>query len=133
MKNYTDYFETSVYAYKSKYSILDSKDIGICADIASLMTPEYSVSAADCFQGCPYTDTGFHLDIITDGERIKVKDWVWLPNAIKRFGETDGFSVETLTAVIPESRQFVIKAVYKNKTENDLILPFQVEYTANPR
>ncbi len=133
MKNYTDYFETSVYAYKSKYSILDSKDIGICADIASLMTPEYSVSAADCFQGCPYTDTGFHLDIITDGERIKVKEWVWLPNAIKRFGETDCFSVETLTAVIPESRQFVIKAVYKNKTENDLILPFQVEYTANPR
>lgn len=133
MKNYKPLFETSVYSFKSKYSILEEKDLGICADIASVRTPEYSVAAADCFQGCPYTDTGFHLDVITNGETVKPSEWVWLPNAMKRMGETDDFAVETIVAIVPDERRFVMSVTYKNKLESEVALPFQVEYTANPR
>ncbi|MBE6786733.1 MAG: hypothetical protein E7537_00120 [Ruminococcaceae bacterium] len=133
MKRYNSYFENSVYAFKGEFSILEEKDLGICADVSSLRTPEYSVAAADCFQGCPYTDTGFHLDVVTNGERVKVKEWVWLPNAMKRVGETADFTIETITAVVPKSRRFVMGVTYKNKTSKVLTLPFQIEYTANPR
>lgn len=133
MERYNSYFENSIYAFKGEFSILEEKDLGICTDISSLRTPEYSVAAADCFQGCPYTDTGFHLDVVTNGERVKVKEWVWLPNAMKRVGEVADFTVETVTAVVPKSRRFVIGVTYKNKTSKVLTLPFQIEYTANPR
>lgn len=133
VKNYKSLFETSVYGFKSEYSVLEEKDLGICADIASVRTPEYSVAAADCFQGCPYTDTGFHLDVITNGEIVKPCEWVWLPNAIKRVGKTDDFTVETIVAVVPNERRFVMSVSYENKRAEEVTLPFQIEYTANPR
>lgn len=133
MKKYDSLFLESIYAYKGENSILESKDLGVCADISSLRTPEYSVAATDCFQGCPYTDTGFHLDVITNGETVKPKGWVWLPNAMKRFGETNEFKMETVVAVVPKKRRFVMKVTYFNKLSKPLQMPFQIEYTANPR
>ena len=50
-------------------SIPARRNIGICADIASMLTPESSVSAMKCFQGCPYTNTAFDFDLRFDGEK----------------------------------------------------------------
>ena len=93
MKNYLDLFNSCIYAFDSKNNILEEKDIGICANICSILTPEHSVSAMNCFQGCPYTNTAFDLDVRIDGEQIKAYSWKWLPNAILRLGETKNFSV----------------------------------------
>ena len=79
-------FEECVYAFDGDKSILESKDIGICSDIASILTPDTSVAALNCFQGCPYTNTAFDFDICIDGEKVKAGCWRWLPNAIYRKG-----------------------------------------------
>ena len=44
MKNYIEYYKNNPFTYNSKRSILEEKDIGISADIASMMTPPASVS-----------------------------------------------------------------------------------------
>ena len=134
MKKYESLFETNIYRFDGEKSILEDKDLGICTDIASVLTPGSYVTVCDCFQGCPYTDTGFHLDIITDGERrVKTQKWVWLPNAMLRTGSTDNFDIESITAVIPGTRAFVLKITYKSKSDEDITVPLQAEYRSNPR
>ena len=71
MKNYIGLFDNSPYAFDGKNNILEEKDLGICADIASVLTPENSVTALNCFQGCPYTNTSFNINVILNGERVK--------------------------------------------------------------
>lgn len=134
MTNYKSLFDTNIYRFDGSNNILEDKDLGICADIASVLTPGTYVAVCECFQGCPYTDTGFHLDIITDGERrVKAKKWVWLPNAMLRQGSTEKFDIETITAVVPGRRAFVLKITCKNKCDEDVIIPIQAEYRSNPR
>lgn len=133
MKSYMNYFDECVYAFDGKNNIMESKNIGICADISSLLTPDTSVSAMKCFQGCPYTNTAFDFDIRIDGERVKVKAWKWLPNAILREGETEKFEVRTLTAVIPAMRTVVQKITVVNRSEAALSLPLSVSYMGKTR
>ena len=113
--DYKSLFDSSVYAFCGDKNVMEEKDLGICANIASVRTPEYSVCAAESFQGCPYTDTGFKLDLRIDGERVKTKNWKWLPNAMLRLGETEEFSVESLISVVPDTRTFVLKVAIKDK------------------
>lgn len=126
MTGYKVLFDTSVYAFHGKHSILEDKDIGICADVASVLTPPTSVFAMRGFQGCPYTNTAFAFDIRLQGELISVTDWKWLPNAILRKGNLDTISVETLTAVIPKGRSAVQKITVKNTTDTPVTLPLTV-------
>ncbi|MBQ3488767.1 MAG: hypothetical protein IJA71_10830, partial [Clostridia bacterium] len=52
------------YAFDGRFSVLgDTKNLGINADIASMMTPDRSPAALTCFQGCPYTNTVFDVDV----------------------------------------------------------------------
>lgn len=134
MKNYRSLFETNIYRFDGKNNILEEKDLGICTDIASVRTPEYSVFACEGFQGCPYTDSGFHFDIIVDGERrVRANDWTWLPNAMLRKGSTKDLDMESLVAVVPGTRTFVTKATFQNKHEFDMTVSLQLEYRSNPR
>jgi len=133
MKSYEILFQTDKYRFLSKDNILEEKDLGICADIASVLTPEHSVAAVECFQGCPYTDSGFLLDLISDGERIRTQRWEWLPNAMLRHAETDTFALDTLTAVVPGMRAFVLKAVYTNRLKHTMQIPIQISYGGCPR
>ena len=94
MNRYKKLFETCVFAFDRKDNILEEKDIGICADIASILTPESSVSEMKCFQGCPYTNTAFTFDLRIDGEKVRADEWKWLPSAILRRGAANDFSVE---------------------------------------
>jgi len=133
VKDYMNLFESCVFAFDSKDNILEEKDIGICADIASLLTPEHSVAAMNCFQGCPYTNTAFDVDVRIDGERIKSDHWKWLPNAILRRGMTKNVSAETLTAVIPCSRSVVQRITVKNLTADEITVPIAITYRGKTR
>ena len=133
MSDYLKLFDTCPYAFKGEKSILAERHLGICADIASVLTPPASVSALDCFQGCPYTNTAFDFDIRYDGERVKCEGWTWLPNAILREGKTDAFSVRTLTAMIPAERGIVHKVTLTNLTAAPLTMPLAVAYRGRTR
>ena len=126
-------FDTCKFAFDGKFNILEEKDIGISADIASMLTPFGSVSAMKCFQACPYTNTAFDFNVILDGEKIKSDGWKWLPNAIKRWGETKLFSVETITAVVPASRSVIQKITVRSKATCDLTVPLSVAFRGKSR
>lgn len=128
MKAYMELFDTCVFAFDGKNSILEDKDIGICADIASILTPPSSVSAMKGFQGCPYTNTAFDFEVRVDGEKVKCDSWKWLPNAILRRGSAKHFSMDTVTAVVPGIRAVVQKVTVKNLTETTLTIPLSVAY-----
>jgi len=130
---YMELFDNCVYSFHSKNNILEEKDIGICSDIASILTPESSVAAMNCFQGCPFSNTGFYFDVRVDGEKVKSKIWKWLPNAIYRQGCTDAFQMDTLTAVVPGKRTVVQKIVLINKTDKEIVAPLQVMYRGRTR
>lgn len=128
MKTYMNLFDICVFAFDGSNSILEEKDIGICADIASMLTPPSATTAMKGFQGCPYTNTGFDFLIRLDGENVSTDSWKWLPNAIYRQGKTENFTLETVTAVVPGVRAVVQKLTVKNLTTEDLTVPLSVAY-----
>ena len=136
MSNANDYmkkFDLCRFAYDGKDNILEAKDIGIAADIASILTPFSSVSAMNCFQACPYTNTAFDFNVIIDGEKARCDGWKWLPNAIKRWGETKSFKIETLSAVIPASRTVIQKITLTGKGDSANTLPLSVMFRGKTR
>lgn len=133
MHTYSSLFASHIFHFCSKDNILEEKDLGVCADIASILTPERSVAALDCFQGCPYTNTGFRFDVRIDGECIPCQSWEWLPNAMLRHGRTETFCVDTLTAVAAKSRSVVMQIRVTNLTDTVLTVPLQVPYRGRTR
>lgn len=131
--DYMSIFDSCPFAFKSENNILEEKDLGITSDISSLLTPERSVSAVECFQGCPYTASRFLLELRIDGERVRANSWKWLPSAMLRYGECKMFSVETLTAMVPATRAFVMKVKVKSKLGEDKTLPITLSYCGNAR
>lgn len=133
MQLYIPYFESCVYAFRGEDNILEEKDLGIAANVSSMLTPWRSVSAMNCHQGCPYTNTAFDFDVRVDGEQIKASSWRWLPNAILREGDCRLFAAQSLTAAVPDSRGAVQKLILQNKTERDLCVPIQILYRGKAR
>ena len=133
MKDYTARFDTCEYAFDGLNSIMEDKDIGICADIASILTPPHSAAALKCFQGCPYTNTGFDLDVKLDGESVRADEWKWLPNAILRRGRNRSFALETLTAVVPQSRTAVMRLVWTNLAAEARTVPLAILFRGKTR
>lgn len=131
--DYIGVFKTCPFAFGSENNILEEKDLGITSDISSLLTPERSVSAVECFQGCPYTASKFLLELRIDGERVRASSWKWLPSAMLRYGECKRFSVETLTAMVPGTRAFVMKVTIINKVDADVKIPITLSYRGNAR
>ena len=84
MKNYMKHFDECIFAFDGENNIMESHNLGICSDISSILTPDTSVSAMKSFQGCPYTNTALDFDVRFRGERLKVKNFKWLPNAMPR-------------------------------------------------
>ena len=128
MESYMNLFDTCVYTFSSKDNILEEKDLGISSDISSIRTPEHSVAALNCFQGCPYTNTGFTFDVRLDGEKFRCNSWQWLPDAMHRHGSNDSFQLDTLTVVVPGMRTAIEKLTITNKTSQTLTVPIQVAY-----
>ncbi len=133
MDRFEERFEESAYAYSGERCILEDKDLGICADVASVRTPTYSAAAAESFQGCPYTDTGFSLEAVVDGERVRAEEWKWLPNAMLRSGRTPDFTVRSLIAVVPGTRRFVMRVVLENHRAAPRTVPLRLAWRTDPR
>ncbi len=133
MSNYMDMFDTCVFAFDGKYNVMDEKDIGITADISSLLTPERSVTIMQSLQGCPYTASSMDIDIRIDGERVRAREWKWLPNAILRRGGNTNFNVETVTAVVPKMRAAVQKITINSIIDEDNKAPITVMYRGTAR
>ncbi len=133
MKNYMSLFDSCVFAFDGAKCIMESKDIGIAADVASMRVPDASVAAMNCFQGCPYTCTSFDFDVMTDGEKVKCSSWTWLPNAILRRGKSENFSLETVTAVVPQSRTAVMKLTVTSLLDHDVTVPLTVMFRGRTR
>lgn len=128
MKNYTECFRTNPFAFTNEKNILQERHLGICSNIAAIMTPYSSATKLIRFQGCPYTNTGFSYDVIMEGEAVRCDEWIWLPHAILRRGSTEHFRLESITAVIPNTRTVIQKITLINKTGMALRLPLQLMY-----
>lgn len=128
MKDYMNLFNDCIYAFDGKDNILEEKDLGITSDIASILTPEHSVTKVHHFQGAPLTGRQFDFDVRIDGERLRATSWKWLPNAILRKGECKKFYLESVTAMIPGTRAFVMKITVKSKLSADNNAPIALMY-----
>lgn len=131
--NYMNLFETCRFAFESENNILEGKNLGITSEVASLLTPERSTTLVECFQSCPYTASKFLLDLRIDGECVRARGWKWLPNAMLRRGDCKKFSVETLTAMVPETSAFVMKITVKSRLSEDKKIPLTLSYGGNAR
>lgn len=132
-KPYMKLFDTCIFAFDGKDNIMDEKDLGITGDIASLLTPERSVTLMECFQGCPYTATSFNVDIRIDGERLRATSWKWLPNAMWRQGDCRKFTVDTVTAMVPGTRAVVQKITVHSLAQEDIAAPVALMYRGRAR
>lgn len=133
MERFKEFFKTNPFAYDGENNILGEEYLGITSDIASLITPERSATVLQCFQGCPYTSSKFGFDLRIDGEGVRASSWKWLPNAMLRRGESKRFSVETLTAMVPSTRAFVMKVKIQSKINEDDRVPVTLMYRGNAR
>ena len=133
MKNYVSLFDNCLFAFDGKDSILEEKDIGICADISSIQTPDCSVFALRNHQGCPYTNTAFTFDVRIGGEAVNCHEWKWLPNAILRRGQTKSLLLETVTAVIPGTRGAIQKVTVTPRDTVTRTLPLAVMFRGKTR
>ena len=128
MKSYINYFDNCVYSFESKKSVISGEKLGITSTIASVMTGDKSVCDLHTINACPYTATDMSFDVRLDGEKIKVDRWRWLPTAILREGECDGFTAKTLATLIHNGRGAVLKVELLNKTEKEKRIPLAVMY-----
>lgn len=133
MKDYTTVFDSCIYTFESKNNIMDEKDLGICSNIASVLTPERSVTLLQGMQGCPYTATSFFSDVIIAGERVRAHTWRWLPNVMLRFGKGRDIEIESLSVVVPDTRTIVQKISVRNLTDKDINAPVALMYRGGIR
>lgn len=131
--NYLEKIKDNLFYFNDDRNILESKHLGICADISSVMTPEDSVSAINDFQGCPITNTAFKSEVWLDGNRIRTKEWHWVPNGILRKGSCGIWSAEVLTMVAAGKRAVVQKLSFTNNSDTDQTVPLQVQFRGHTR
>ena len=59
--------------------------IGV-VDLDKTSTTRALIRRLDGMQNCPWCGTGTSLELRIDGEQIPGRDWIWLPNIIRRAG-----------------------------------------------
>ncbi len=131
--NYLDRMKGNIFYFNDERNILQTSRLGICADISSVVTPDESVSSMNNFQGCPVTNTAFKSEVWINGERIRAKEWHWVPNGILRRGTCEIWSAETLTMVAAGKRAIVQKFSVTNNSLEDMTVPLQVQFQGHVR
>ena len=126
-------FEDNIFRFYAENSILDDKDLGIAGDCVTVLTPERAACEIRGIQCCPFTASGFSLEVRINGERISGRDWVWLPNIIRRHGMTGGWEVKTLTCLPPKSNACILRIAVTNHTGHDEEAPIQLIYSGSAR
>ena len=119
-------FSENPFRFASGASILHEKDLGIAGDRMTVLTPENAACMIKGPQRCPWTATNFTLELRIDGERVPGREWVWLPNIIRRRGSVPGWEAETLTALPPESDICLMRLSLTNRTGKTTEAPVQI-------
>lgn len=114
------------FRFNAADSILHEKDLGIAGDMMTVLTPENAACMIRGLQRCPWSASNFSLEFRIDGERIVGRDWVWLPNIIKRHGCTGGWEAKTLTMLPPETDICLMRLELTNHTGKSVAAPLQV-------
>lgn len=131
--SYLERLKSNIFYFNDERNILQTNRLGICADISSVVTPDESVSSMNNFQGCPITNTAFKSEVWIDGERIRAKEWHWVPNGIIRKGRCGIWEAETLTMVAAGKRAIVQKLSFTNNSDKTLTVPLQVQFQGHVR
>ncbi len=119
-------FSENPFRFYSENSILHERDLGIAGDRATILTPERLACAVSGMQNCPWSGTGFFMELRIDGEQIPGRDWVWLPNAILRKGKRGNWSATTLTVIVPRSGSAILRMALTNISDEAISAPIQI-------
>lgn len=125
-------FSENVFRFESEDSVLNERDIGIAGDMTTVLTPESQACRVNCLQSCPWTASGFAMELQIDGERIPGREWTWLPNVIRRTGKRRGFTARSLTVLPPERRGFLLRIELECGRETGKV-PVRIFFEGSPR
>ena len=126
-------FYDNVFAFDKKDNIMGDEFLGISGTVVSVMTPESDLGRIYDLQACPISNTGFDFRLSFDGERIKADEWQWLPNAMRRAGESEVVSAETIVALPPDKRCAVMQVTLENKTPIARDISVKLKYGGEAR
>ena len=126
-------FRDNPFRFASEDSILGEKDLGIAGDRVTVLTPECAAARVEGLQNCPFTASGFSLEVRVDGERIPGRKWTWLPNVIRRSGTRGAFAAETVTLIPPGGDGVVMFVSFRNRTETTVAAPIQLIHGGSSR
>ena len=126
-------FERNVFRFTGKDSVLHEKDLGIAGPCMTVLTPERSACEIGGIQCCPWSGSGFSLEVRINGERIRGREWDWLPNIIRRQGITGGWEAKTVTYLPPNAPVCLLRIAVTNRTGREEDAPIQLIYSGSAR
>nr|MBQ4318542.1 hypothetical protein [Clostridia bacterium] len=114
------------FRFYSENSILHERDLGIAGDKVTVLTPEKYACKLVGMQNCPWCGTGSSLELRIDGEQIPGRDWVWLPNIIRRSGKRGNWQAKSLTVIPPKHNAVVYRVMLTNISDKAIDAPVQI-------
>lgn len=126
-------FDKNIFRFCGKNSVLNERDLGIAGPRMTVLTPERAACEIRGIQNCPWSGSGFSLEVRMNGERINGRDWDWLPNMIRRHGENGGWEAKTVTYLPPDEPICLLRIAVTNHTGQDEAAPIQLIYAGSAR
>jgi len=119
-------FNENPFRFYSENSILHERDLGIAGDKVTVLTPEKYACKLVGMQNCPWCGTGSSLELRIDGEQIPGRDWVWLPNIIRRSGKRGNWQAQSITVIPPKHNAVVYRVMLTNISDKAIDAPVQI-------
>lgn len=126
-------FDRSPFRFPAENNVLAEKDLGISGDRVTVLTPPLAACRVDDLQNCPYTASNLRFEVRIDGERIPGRDWVWLPNAIRRAGAAGAFEARSVTLMPPKRNCCLLLITFRNRSDKTVEAPIQLLYHGSGR
>ena len=126
-------FNENLFRFSGKDSVLNERDLGIAGSCMTVLTPERAASEIRGVQNCPWSGSGFSLEVRINGERIHGRDWDWLPNIIRRHGKNGGWEAKTVTYLPPDEPICLLRIAVTNQTGHDEAAPIQIIYAGSAK
>ena len=126
-------FSENPFRFHGEDSVLNPRDIGIAGDRTSVLTPEEEACSVRCLQSCPWSATGFAASLAVDGELIPGREWMWLPNMIRRSGMYGDWEASSLTLLPPQRNGCILFLALKNRSEHPIHAPLALILRGSPR
>ncbi|MBQ4050509.1 MAG: hypothetical protein IJD13_02675 [Oscillospiraceae bacterium] len=119
-------FSENPFRFYCENSVLHERDLGIAGDKVTVLTPEKAAAKINGIQNCPWSGSGFSMEIRIDGEQIPGRDWVWLPNAIRRSGKRGNWEVSSLCVIPPKKNGVILRTAFTNISSGAIEAPVQL-------